>query len=257
MDRLCFVIQPIKAGKFTKRYDDVFKPVIESAGLQPYRVDLDNSVKIPIENIEEKISESTLCFADISEDNPNVWYELGYAFALGKDVVMVCDESRTEFPFDIRHKQIITYKSESVSDFDELKNKIAEKIKAYLQSQKTSQKILETPIKEKGDLQSYEMALLATIIANQIAEEDTVDVSWIQNKMNKAGYNDVAVAVGLRQLKAKKFITTQRDQDFNGNDITICQLTEQGSKFIMDNIESFDLVQPTPKNDFDTSDLPF
>ena len=97
-------------------------------------------VKIPIEDIESKIKNAKICFADISVDNPNVWYELGYAFALGKDVVMVCDESRKDFPFDVRHKNIIKYKTESASDFSVLKDKIIEKIKAYIQSKKERKK---------------------------------------------------------------------------------------------------------------------
>ena len=106
MNQECFVIQPISDTKFTKRYDDIYKPAIEATCLNAYRVDLDPTVKIPIEEIESRIKNSVICFADISTDNPNVWYELGYAFASGKDVVMVCDESRNDFPFDIRHKNI-------------------------------------------------------------------------------------------------------------------------------------------------------
>ena len=89
MNQECFVIQPISDTKFTKRYDDIYKPAIEATGLNAYRVDLDPTVKIPIEEIESRIKNSVICFADISTDNPNVWYELGYAFASGKDVVMI------------------------------------------------------------------------------------------------------------------------------------------------------------------------
>jgi len=47
----CFVIQPFDSGKFDKRFRDIFKPAIEAAGLEPYRVDDDPSVDIPIEAI--------------------------------------------------------------------------------------------------------------------------------------------------------------------------------------------------------------
>lgn len=155
MNQECFVIQPISDTKFTKRYDDIYKPAIEATGLNAYRVDLDPTVKIPIEEIESRIKNSVICFADISTDNPNVWYELGYAFASGKDVVMVCDESRNDFPFDIRHKNIIRYKTESPSDFSTLREKIIEKIKAYIQSQKTTEKLLANPLSETDGLQPY------------------------------------------------------------------------------------------------------
>ena len=77
MDK-CFVIQPFDNDKFDKRYEDIFKPAIDKAELDPYRVDKDLSVRIPIDEIEQNISDSALCFAEITTDNPNVWYELGF-----------------------------------------------------------------------------------------------------------------------------------------------------------------------------------
>lgn len=58
MNQECFVIQPISDTKFTKRYDDIYKPAIEATGLNAYRVDLDPTVKIPIEEIESRIKNS-------------------------------------------------------------------------------------------------------------------------------------------------------------------------------------------------------
>lgn len=42
MEEYCFMIQPFDGGKFDKRYEDVFKPAIEAAGLIAYRVDNDD-----------------------------------------------------------------------------------------------------------------------------------------------------------------------------------------------------------------------
>ena len=84
----CFVIQPFDSGgKFDKRFNDTYKKAIEKAGLEPYRVDQDPGVEVPIDRIEEGIREATICLADITTDNPNVWYELGYAFAVGRSVI--------------------------------------------------------------------------------------------------------------------------------------------------------------------------
>lgn len=261
MSNECFVIQPISGEKFTKRYDDVYKPAIETVGLSAYRVDLDPTVKIPIEDIESKIKDSIICFADISVDNPNVWYELGYAFALGKDVVMVCDEGRRDFPFDVRHKNIIRYKTESASDFNTLKEKIIEKIKAYLQSQKTTEKILENPIKETNGLQPYELTLLAFIVGEQYTDEEVANVYELRSRMTKAGFNDTAFSIGMRLLKAKGFITTRIDSDFNGNEYSVCSLSDNGVDFVLKNIHLFDLQQPTKESvtttTSDSDDLPF
>lgn len=75
----CFVIQPFDNDMYDERYDSVFAPAIMQAELEPYRVDRDPSVGVPIQEIEKGIRNSELCFAEISTDNPNVWYELGFA----------------------------------------------------------------------------------------------------------------------------------------------------------------------------------
>lgn len=261
MEHECFVIMPISDAKFTKRYNDTYKPAIEKAGLSPYRVDLDPAVKIPIEEIESKIKNSMLCFADISIDNPNVWYELGYAFASRKDVVMVCDESRADFPFDVRHKNIISYKSESTSDFEMLKNKIAEKIIAYFRSQKKIDEMLENPIKETDGLKPYELTLLALIIDEQFTDEAIVSLYELRNKMTKTGYNGTAFSIAMRLLKQKEYITIGQDSDYNGNLFQGCFLSQKGEEFILKNIDLFSLKQSgekdTASNLLDYDDLPF
>ena len=91
----CFVIQPF-SSKFDKRFRDVYKPALEKAGLDPYRVDQDPSTEGVMDSIEQEIRAATICLADITTDNPNVWYELGYAFAAGRSVVMVCSGERKD-----------------------------------------------------------------------------------------------------------------------------------------------------------------
>lgn len=258
MENYCFVIQPIADEKYRKRYDDIYVPAIESAGLTAYRVDLDASVKVPIAEIEQKIKGATLCFAEISIDNPNVWYEVGYAFALEKDVVMVCEKTRIKFPFDIQHKSIIPYDTRSTSDFTELGEKIAKKTKAYLETRKTAVKILNTPIQETSGLQSYELAILALIIGEQYSDEISVSIYQLKDRVNKAGFNDTAFSIGIRQLKSKGFITTATEEDFHGNEYHTCKLTDIGDNFALNNIHLFDLKQSQPvRVDSEALVLPF
>lgn len=128
---LCFVIQPFDNGCFDKRYEDVFAPAIQAAGFEPYRVDRDPAAAIPIENIEEGIRRADACLADISTNNPNVWFELGFAIAVSKPVILVCEhQPDRRFPFDVQHRSIILYKTESARDFDSLKTRIIQRIKA-------------------------------------------------------------------------------------------------------------------------------
>ncbi len=80
----CFVIQPFDGDRFDRRFDDVFVPAIRAADLEPYRVDRDRKVSQLIEAIEKEIAASAICLADITLDNPNVWYELGLRDSLGR-----------------------------------------------------------------------------------------------------------------------------------------------------------------------------
>ncbi|HEU5411664.1 MAG TPA: hypothetical protein VFU57_11630, partial [Candidatus Acidoferrales bacterium] len=78
---------------YDKRYRDVLEPAVKEAELEPYRVDRDPSVAVPIDDIEKGIRESEICLADITTDNPNVWYEVGFAFANSKPVVLICAQN--------------------------------------------------------------------------------------------------------------------------------------------------------------------
>lgn len=257
----CFVIQPFDKDKFDKRYKDVFAPAIKGAGLEPYRVDNDPSVVIPIEQIEMGIRDSQICFAEITTDNPNVWYELGFAFASDKDVVMVCssDERTGKFPFDIQHKHIVTYKTGSKSDYDTLEKNITGKLTALLGKQKTVKNIIDSPVKESEGLKQHEVTMLLMIIENQLTDEDTVSVYSLKTDMDKAGFNSIAISISLRELKRKGLIETFKEySDYNNQEYLACKLTEKGEQWILSNQDKIEFrKQPTSNSDNVDDDLPF
>ena len=129
--KTCFVIQPL-CEKYKARYDLFYRSAIEAAGLSAYRVDKDPSVGNIIAQIQEKIKAANICFAEISEDNPNVWYELGYAHAHGHEVVMVCQKGK-ELPFDIKPENTILY-NETIDSDSEHRESIVRKIKKALEA---------------------------------------------------------------------------------------------------------------------------
>lgn len=263
--KTCFVIQPFDKDKFDKRYNDIFEPAIKKAGYEPYRIDKDNSVLIPIEDIERGIRESSVCFAEISTDNPNVWYELGYAFSSGKNVIMICSEERIgKFPFDIQHRFIITYKTGSLSDFNELSDKITKKIKAIEHKNKTVETLSQIPLQEVKGLKSHEIALLILLLENTISKEDSVSVYTLKSQMNKSGYTDIATSVGIRTLEKSNLLKTymQIDEWNNGNEFIACKLTEAGENWILDNQDKLEFrLDPSliPKEIYqdEDDDLPF
>lgn len=126
----CFVIQPFNEDN-NQLFEDTIKPAIERARLEAYRVDQDPSVQVPIASIEKKIRESAVCLADITENNPNVWYEVGYARAMARPLVLICSKKRESFPFDIQHRQIERYGS-SPTGYKELGQAITDRCLALM-----------------------------------------------------------------------------------------------------------------------------
>lgn len=113
--KTCFVIQRFdNGGPYDRRFDDILKPAITTAGLHPDRTDRDPKTTVPIERIERGIRDAALCISDISSDSPNVWFETGYALALQRDVVLIGDTERTNaLPFDVQHRTVYSIDSAS------------------------------------------------------------------------------------------------------------------------------------------------
>ena len=256
----CFVIQPFDNDKFDKRFVDIFEPAILKAEFEAYRIDKDLSVRVPIEDIEKGISESSICFAEITTDNPNVWYELGFAFACNKDVVMVCSDERIDkFPFDIQHRHVITYKTSSTSDFNALGDTITRKIKALQAKAKTVKQLNTTPVVETEGLKSHEIALLILIMENQVTSDENTSVLLLKNEMNKAGYTDIATSIGIRKLVKIGMVETSKEVDNwnNGQQYIVCRLTEKGENWILSNQDQLQFRKPTNNNADVDDGLPF
>ena len=204
----CFVIQPFDSGKFDRRFKDVYKPALEDAGLEVYRVDEDPSVQVPIDAIHDGIDKATVCLADITTDNPNVWYELGYAFAANCPVIMICSNERQgEFPFDIHHRSIIRYASDSSSDFEELKNKISEKARALLEAPplpKSVSKTKPTPSTEK--LSQIEITMLEAFLENASISESEIYLFSLEKELVPSNLTPAQFRMAFQELKDRSFI---------------------------------------------------
>jgi hypothetical protein len=117
-----FVLMPFKE-KFQDIYHLGIKAAAAEAGAYAERVDEQMFSEGILERIYGQISSADVIVADMTDRNPNVFYEVGYAHGIGRSVIlMVRDES--EIPFDLRHQQHIVYGSSIV----ELKKKLTDKL---------------------------------------------------------------------------------------------------------------------------------
>jgi hypothetical protein len=262
----CFVIQPFDdGGKFDKRYRDVFEPAIQDAGLEPYRVDRDPAVSVPIEDIQSGIRQATVCVAEITVDNPNVWFELGYALASNKEMCLICSEERTgKYPFDVQHRSIIKYKLECKDDFKSLQHKITERLRAILDKSQTLAIIeARSPIKEPEGLLQHEIMVLVSLAANRAGPGSGVDHWTVKQELERFGYNNLALNIGLEGLLEKEMIGYSDEEDNDGYSHRIYLVTSEGMKWICRNYERLNLTSAPkkgqqPKKGFDSDDdIPF
>ena len=252
----CFVMQPFDGGTFDKRYEDVFAPAIRDAGLDPYRVDQDPRVSIPIQEIETGIRDSQLCLAEITIDNPNVWFELGYAIACSKEVILICsDERTTRFPFDIQHRTIIKYTTKSISDFQKLSSQITERLKACLQKAETLTTVSEISRLTKFEgLDQHEVVALAALAENLDHPTDHASTFQIKRDMEASGFTKVAATLALVSLLQKGLLESDTFQHDTGDDYLGYKLTNRGWSWILENKDKFVLKKP-PKIERDN--IPF
>lgn len=102
-----FVLMPF-SSEFTDTYELGIKAACQAAGAYSERVDeqiFDGSI---LDRVFHQIATADLIVADMSGRNPNVFYEVGYAHALGKRVILLT-RSADDIPFDLKHYQHIVY----------------------------------------------------------------------------------------------------------------------------------------------------
>lgn len=239
----CFVIQPFDNAQYDQRYDQVYKPAIEEAGYRPYRVDRDPTASIPIENIERGISDSTICFAEISEDNPNVWFELGLAIAHGKEICIVCTEQRARFPFDVQHRLIIRYRTAAPSDFDLLRARVVERIKGIsvvLNKRASIPELIVRAQAQSDELAEFEIACMGTLASNLISPNKSMPFYDLKREMSSLGYTDLATNASVRKLERRRFVILGKEVDEReGYEYDAISILDVGWVWVEENLTKF------------------
>lgn len=113
-----FMIMPFGDQKLNEIYKEQLKSFIENKIKgKIFRADDFRNNDIIIDTIYKCIQESEIIIAEISENNKNVFYELGYASAKGKEIIMIQNRNKSEkLFFDRAHIRTIFY---DLNNFDE------------------------------------------------------------------------------------------------------------------------------------------
>lgn len=95
---------------YNELYSDVIIPVCEDLGLIVVRADETYGPGLIVADIAQKIIEAKVIIADITPQNPNVYYEVGYAHALNKPTILIA-EKPTQLPFDVSPYRVLFYEN--------------------------------------------------------------------------------------------------------------------------------------------------
>ena len=241
----CFVIQPFDRERFDGRYRDTFKPALAQAGFEAYRVDEDPKTDVVIDRIETGIQQAQICLADVTLDNPNVWYELGFAKAARKPVILTCCKGEREggLPFDILHRKVILYTSTSARDFDELKEKIIDRALVLFDEAIEKQIIDADPIAPQDGVPQIETKLLGWLAGETVAPGARESVWSVQMAAKSLGLTKIAIGLALRGLVRRGFVDMGEVEDDHWNVYEGASVTDEGWKWIEEHASLFNLTE--------------
>lgn len=135
-EKLCFVLMPFDE-KHKPVYEQVIKPVVVALSLNARRADDIFRPDSIMNGIWEHINKARVIVADLSDRNPNVFYEVGLSHALRKDVVLITKRIE-DVPFDLRHLRCIVYE-DTLLGAKKLERVLTEALKEILSSGASTQ----------------------------------------------------------------------------------------------------------------------
>lgn len=153
--KTCFVIAPIgdSDSDTRKRSDQVLKhiitPAVKERGYDAIRADQISEPGMITSQVIQHIVDDPLVVADLTDRNPNVFYELAVRHALRKPLVQIIRKGDA-IPFDVAGMRTIPVDHKDLDSVEEAKKDIIKQIDA---TEKAGSR-LETPISVAVELQT-------------------------------------------------------------------------------------------------------
>lgn len=122
-------------GLYDELYNNVIKPLFIQHNMKPIRADEISNSTFILEDIIRSLQTASIIIADITPNNPNVFYELGFAHAIGKDVILLCEkEKRSSLPFDVSAYRTIFYENTMLGK-DKIEGELNKYVREILKKQ--------------------------------------------------------------------------------------------------------------------------
>ena len=134
--RICFVVCPIgednsnTRNRSDKLLKHIIEPVCDKNNLEVIRVDTLNYSDSITNTIVEYLNTADLVIADLSDHNPNAFYEIGYRSALKKPIIHLKNKE-TSIPFDISSIRTFDYDLTDLDAVEELKQRLNQTIATF------------------------------------------------------------------------------------------------------------------------------
>jgi len=160
-----FVLMPF-SDEFRDVYELGIKSACELAGAYCERVDEQIFEERMLDRIYNQIAKADVIISDMTGKNPNVFYETGYAHALGKRVLLLTNKSE-DIPFDLKHFQHVIYEGKITF----LKNELVKRIEWAIKHPKENNEIFSTSIRYM--IQGVEVIDGAESYIVELFDEDT------------------------------------------------------------------------------------
>ena len=95
---------------FENLFNEVIKPVSDECGIKAEKADDVLGPGLIIADIVKKLQEADIVIADVTPTNANVYYEIGYAHAIGKPTILLAEKGK-QLPFDISGFRTLFYEN--------------------------------------------------------------------------------------------------------------------------------------------------
>ena len=123
----CFILMP-----FSEAFNDIYEFGIKGACVDSNayceRVDEQIFEGSVLDRIYNQISRADIVIADMTGRSANVFYEVGYAHAIGKPTILLTQNGE-DIPFDLKHFPHIVYQAK----ITELRKELTERVKWFME----------------------------------------------------------------------------------------------------------------------------
>ena len=173
-----FVIMPFHPD-LESVYTDLIKPVLTERGFEVFRADEIYNQQSILKDIIQSIDRSDLVIADLTDNNVNVFYELGIAHTLGKPVILAA-QSLEKVPFDLKPYRIWIY-SIHFARFQKAKQELDDLAKGFLEGRVA----FGNPVSDILDISATRAHDNVVEELNAPAQEQSSDLEAVQLQQNR------------------------------------------------------------------------